>query len=202
MKRLFYISVFLLFFIKILHAQTKGFEGGLLFGLVPSQVDGDTYGGYNKIGIEAGGFTRFVFNKTYSLQMEIKYIQKGAKAASKDNFLYYKSSLNYMEVSVSLQYLYHDKFIGEAGISLGYLFKASETFGSLVVSPPDPPFESYEIAGQVGIGYIISDNWIIMNHFSYSILPIRWYPKDNRHLKDLGCNNNVIRISVYYKFGS
>ncbi len=196
--RLLIISVWLLL-PAVSFSQKKGFNAGVLAGIVPSQVDGDSYGGYHKVGLQAGLFSEFVFNKQVSLITEIKYINKGAKQVSKDNTFYYKSSLNYVEVPFALQYYYKKGFSFNAGLAFGYLISYSENFGwgNVVI---DPQFKKYEFSGFAGIGYKISEKLLIVNRFQYSILPVRDYPLPSTTIRDRGWNNNTILIGLYYKF--
>ncbi len=44
-----------------------------------TQVDGDTYGGYNKAGFQGGVFVNTRLSDLFSAQLEIKYTGKGAR---------------------------------------------------------------------------------------------------------------------------
>jgi len=76
----------------------QDFYAGATGGLVLSQVDGDSFGGYNKFGGNAGLFVRNSFGEKWGGRMELKYIQKGSVATKLSNPLsaygYYKQ--NYM----------------------------------------------------------------------------------------------------------
>ena len=52
------IPIVILFIISLIPGSilAQKFTGGLKLGLVGSQVAGDLYGGYNKAGINAGGW--------------------------------------------------------------------------------------------------------------------------------------------------
>ena len=54
------------------------FKAGLLAGLSGSQIEGDGYGGYNKLGFIAGGFSNVDLNEKWSTQIEIYFINKGS----------------------------------------------------------------------------------------------------------------------------
>ncbi len=55
------LLLFLMTLLK-LTSLSQNFKGGLIAGLSASQVNGDTYGGYNKAGLIFGGYA----NKTIS----------------------------------------------------------------------------------------------------------------------------------------
>ena len=46
--------------------KSQVFKSGLILGLSGSQVEGDGYGGYNKLGFIAGGFTNTNLSEKWS----------------------------------------------------------------------------------------------------------------------------------------
>jgi len=62
MKNILFISLLVLITAV---ANSQNFEGGALVGLTASQIDGDNYRGYNKVGLQGGGWVRHMF--TYTL---------------------------------------------------------------------------------------------------------------------------------------
>lgn len=200
MKQRFLISCLFIVVAFSAFSQKRGFDAGMLVGFVPSQVDGDTYAGYHKIGLQCGLFVRYNLSKQFFLFSEMKYIQKGAKQTSKDNIFYYKSALNYIELPFSLQYLYKKKYIVDVGMAFSYLVKWYEDFGYGKTQMKDPQFKSYEWSAFAGIGILITKRVFLLGRFSYSVLPIRVYPKYIQTIRDRGWNNNDIQIGFYYKF--
>ena len=73
----FFLIILFLFAFKKSNAQS--FKGGIIAGIAACQVDGDGLVGYNKPGPVAGGFVTFNFNKTWSGEMQMVFIQKGAR---------------------------------------------------------------------------------------------------------------------------
>ena len=61
--------------------SAKQFKAGVTAGIASSQVDGDTYAGYNKAGIFAGAYVtkRLAPESKWSASFEITYIQKGKR---------------------------------------------------------------------------------------------------------------------------
>ena len=81
MKKLFpYIWIILLLVSLDTKAQT--FKPGVLVGLVTSQVGGDGYSGFNKLGLTFGGYVRYQLSDNWSTQFEIAYVQKGSRNKS------------------------------------------------------------------------------------------------------------------------
>ncbi|MCT4586550.1 MAG: PorT family protein [Carboxylicivirga sp.] len=59
------------------------FRAGPLLGTSFSQVDGDNFVGYNKVGINLGGFVSRPINDKWTIQLDIAYMQKGSREAPK-----------------------------------------------------------------------------------------------------------------------
>ena len=195
------ISICILFLpFQLLSQNEKGFTAGVLGGIVPSQVDGDSYGGYGKIGFQAGFFSVLQTNEQMYWQAEIKWMQKGSKYVSAKQGLYYALNLNYVEVPVSFTYIYRKKILGELGISYGYLFKAMEDNDGNGGVEPVPPMKNNDVEALIGVGYRFSDNFWIMNRLGYSLISIRDYPGGQKYWFNRGWANNLISIAAYYKF--
>ncbi len=114
MKFLFTLLIFTLPFSSL--AQV--FNAGVIAGISGSQVEGDGYGGYNKLGFIIGGFTNTSFSEKLSSQLEIYYINKGSKKnpqPDKGDVDAFSLNLNYVEVPISIRYA-HKKFIFEGGL--------------------------------------------------------------------------------------
>jgi len=184
-------------------AFSQEFTGGISFGCVSSQLDGDTYSGYNKASITFGGYVNRKISQKFTGQMEMKFIQKGSYFKSNDASLYvyyYKSKLNYIELPVTIHYLY-GKFIFEAGISAGYLINSKEIINGLEELYPRP-FEKFEYCSILGFNYQIFDRLAANFRFEYSLLWIRENPgiADPYSVFYNGNQfNNVLSFALYYQ---
>jgi hypothetical protein len=193
MKKIFFLQ--LLIGIS-LFSYSQQFEGGVLLGFTGSQIDGDGRAGYNKLGLEGGGFVRRQFSKRFAWQMELKYIGKGAtQPTNPDNPTIYNVSLHYIELPLLLQFRISEKTSVEAGIAAAYLFSSSNDLG-LGPEAPNPPFNKYDFPWIGGISYFFTDKFSVNVKFSYSIVPIRG-TTDEYHLG--GQFNHQLCFGVYYK---
>lgn len=196
-------AVFIMFLVLTLTAQAqKRFKVGIKAGLSTSQVDGDTYGGYNKAGFDGGIFVTGKINDKWTAQMEMLFIQKGSKHNSnpdEGDLSYYDLRLNYMEVPILFQF-HQKKFTFEVGPSLGYLISNTEynEFGE-VYKPV--PFNTTEIGGGIGISYDLIKNVAVNWRYSYSLLPIRDYQSGVTRWNNPGQRNNVLAFTLNYRFG-
>lgn len=184
-------------------------------GVVASQVDGDTYGGYHKLGYFFGlGINRRV-SKKLELEFSLTILQKGARknyaldSASRNNpdNQFYLLRLNYLEVPVGIKYNYK-KFKIEVGGAFGYLIK-------------NPPYEEsqngyYNIYGfsnfdysyYMGLGYKLKPNLLINLRYEYSLVAVRRYYQSTNgvyhgqfpyNLFNVGLYNNLLVLSLCYK---
>ena len=78
--------VIVLFIIPVMTLAQR-FKGGVLLGICASQVDGDTYGGFDKVGLQGGVFVNTKFTKYWGAQMEIQYNAKGARKKTSNDII-------------------------------------------------------------------------------------------------------------------
>lgn len=210
------ILIISIFYTLILSSQD--FYGGIKAGLVASQVDGDSYGGFRKIAPFAGLYVRNTFNERWGGQLGIDYKHKGSKDVRKRNGItisYYEIRLDYIEVPVLATYklnrfripslfdieIPNDFFI-EIGVSYAYLLKATENFGDGDFLPQGREFKNYDISTQAGIIYRLSDRWLANLRWSYTffMFPIRNHPGNQTFWVNRGEYNRNINLSLMYEF--
>jgi outer membrane protein with beta-barrel domain len=182
-------------------AQSR-FRAGLKAGISTSQVEGDTYGGFDKFGFDGGATLNTKLSEKWKFQFEILYVQKGSKHVGDPNqgdLSYYLLQLNYIEVPLLLQYE-HKKFIFEAGPGFGYLINYKEEADYSQVSSKIP-FNSTEVNASLGIHYKIHKNFGITWRFTNSVLPIRKYASGASFWFNPGQRNNVLAFTLTYTFG-
>lgn len=184
-------------------AYSQEFEGGVLAGLVTSQVDGDSWAGYNKSSFSAGVFVNRQLSEKMAAQMEFRYIRKGAihddtKAGGAN---YYRSRLNYIEVPFLGQYT-KGNFIFEGGAAFGILINSSEEdLYGVVPANATIEFNRIELSALGGFSYQVLENMRINFRLEYSMLPIRNNFSDDIetvYYHQQYSFNNVLGFSVYY----
>lgn len=207
-------------------ALAQQFKAGLIAGIATTQVDGDTYAGYNKLGFVAGGFVTKNFSaysggqyrkSKWSASFEITYVQKGSRKIphpDKGDYSFYKLNLNYAEVPFLVRYSFigtdsagekKSKFQIEGGIAVGALVQFWEEDKNGQVTG-GVPFEKFDVSTVLGLTYLISDNLFFNARYEYSALPVRRGPVlqyyqnwTHRFLKP-GYYNNVLLFSFRYQF--
>ncbi len=179
------------------------FEGGFLGGIVASQIDGDTYWGYNKFGFSGGAYVSTPLSQKSNIQLEIKYIRKGAnKSATEQDPVQFTRQLNYIELPVLVQLTTSKKIAWEGGVGVGYLYSFTESDATgLLRADQYADLKPLDINIVLGMNYALTDHLSANVRFSYSLLPITAsVPQYTQHYKS-GFYNNLFNISLYYNLG-
>jgi hypothetical protein len=192
--------IFLILFIPVC-SMGQRFTGGVLLGLNASQIHGDTGGGYHKAGIAAGAFVKTEFREKWGGLLELRYSAKGSAIPSDD--IWVKINLQYIEVPVMITYDVFKKFQPQAGVSIGYLFRQTQNYGSgYIIIPDDEGFNAYEVAGCLGIDYKVLDNLRINLRYSLSMIPVQQDFPGATSTRNLEASyNDVLTFAVYYQIG-
>ncbi len=191
--------------------EPKVFTGGLVAGFNFSQVDGDTFYGYHKVGLNAGGVVYVHFSKKIGVSMEMIYSRKGSRgelvtgsATLGDYVEKYFMNVNYIEIPLTFHVISH-KFDFEAGISYARLINSSEwveTDHPVVIDPVANRFNTSDVEYVFGMARKIYKRWYANARFQYSITSIR--PGERVPVGftwgNLGQFNNLFNLRVMYIF--
>lgn len=219
MKRFFLnIAILVFFTYNISHCQN--FYGGISGGIVFSQVDGDTYGGYHKLSPLGGVYVRNTLGNNWEFSLGMEYKRKGSKEVQRNEWgdlvLFYSINLDYIEVPVIFskkiekieipglfKYKFSKDLFIDLGLSYGYLIKG---FEEDMTGPLNPeygrPFKKYEIAHQMGITYRFSKKMFFTWRFSYTnfMLPVRNHPGGQTYWFNRGQYNQNQSLILRYEF--
>ena len=200
--------LFCLFFLLPLMGFTQKFNGGILAGGNVSQVDGDNYEGYHKVGWQAGTFVSLRVSKHSSFQLEMEYFQKGSRRASNPDSgsadYSFLMRIHYIEIPFLYQYTFAKRFQAEAGPAVDILLGSLEESGGQP-SPSTVPFRPVTLSGIFGIACYITPNLKAGLRFNYSLLSIRQpadpEPPSYRYiLFEKGQYNNVLSLTLSWDF--
>ena len=202
------VYLFIFFIITGLSTSAQVFKTGLIIGLSGAQVEGDGYGGYNKLGFIGGGFVNTALSEKWSTQFEIYFINKGSFDAAhpdKGDFDSFSLNLNYTEIPVALRYKYH-KFMGEIGIYYAQLLSVSvsDEFGARDINRF--PFRNFDLGAFIGLYYHISNHFSLNLRSKNSIIPIRDFQNYDQNVGILnklfnrGWYNVDLNFSIRYQF--
>ncbi len=194
-----------------LNVSAQVFKTGLLAGISASQIEGDGYGGYNKMGFIVGGFTNTDFSDKWSTQFEIYFINKGSRKNPKPSDGDYDKfylNLNYVEIPVALRYK-HKQFMFEGGLYLAKFlsYHYEDEFGELTQPFTQFPIESFDFGGFIGFNYNYNEHLTFNIRSKSSLLPFRDYQNRDQNIGILNKTFNRgwyildINFSIRYQFG-
>lgn len=185
---------------------SQGFNGGILAGGLLSQVDGDTWQGYHKVGYLAGGFVSLRISPRSSFQMEMEYIQKGMKqgADTVTNMgTTYLTRLHYLEIPVLYQFSFAGRFQAEIGpaadVLLGYY---EEVDGLDASSEITVDYRTFNLCGILGVSCFLTDHLKANFRFNYSLMSTRTDVTEGSRLIlfEVGQYNNVLSLGLSWYF--
>ncbi|HHG83157.1 MAG TPA: PorT family protein [Bacteroidetes bacterium] len=117
---------------------SQNIGGGLSIGGIASQIDGDQWAGYNKVGYHIGGYAFYDLSDKVALQIEILHTNRGSREVNK---AYGQIHLNYIDVPLLLRFglLETDnaRILGEIGPSINMLLSAKNGFKPLTADRTD-----------------------------------------------------------------
>jgi len=202
------IRIFLFFLLFVpLGLFSQRFNAGILTGGLVSQVDGDTWSGYNKFGFLAGGYVSLRLSPHSSFQMEMEYIQKGSRKNNdleKNDFNSYLLRLHYLEIPILYQFTFAKRISAETGPAMDVLLGSYEEKDG-IPDPPTEPLRPVTLSGIVGVSAYITNHLKACFRLNYSLISIRNttapYPASYRKiLFEWGQYNNVISLSLSWDF--
>lgn len=193
------------------YAQAQ-WTGGLMAGANVSQVDGDGYKGYNKLGPALGGVIYIPVPDVefgqgcLAWSMEVLYSGKGASGTGSGAGSFMQSQdirLTYAELPLQLNYWRGPrKSIYGAGFALGYLAASEEKIVTLSGQLYQFPFRKLDLSFLVTASFHIGAGFFVSPRFQYSLLSIR---KKNPDLTAFGRAdqfNNVFGVKLMYLFNT
>lgn len=208
MKQFIFIFILLPVF---LHSQEKQNTFNLItnIGVSPSQVHGDKYSGFHKLGFMGGLGIESKFSEKASMSLSFQFIQKGAQKnqnLEKGDLEYYYLNMNYLEVPLLISYT-PKKYIFDIGVSAGYLinyYEASEA-GNFTGTYP---FRKFEYSVKIGLGYNISPRWFANLRSSNSFITTRpnrikqaiYYNNILARTFNKGYYNNILEFTIGFRF--
>ncbi len=198
--------IFLLIFLLVAsHSIAQNFNGGLMAGVAGTQVAGDTYGGFNKAGIFAGGFVNLQITQHSAFQMELEFFQKGSRENpdSTNNYDQYLFRVNYVELPFLYQYIVNKRFKIEAGPSLGFLIGYYEEKNSYEIKNGNRPANvTFQV--NLGLSVSLSSHWSANLRTNNSMINIRSDNATGDVIRifpgNYGQFNDCLVLSLFYQF--
>lgn len=164
------------------YPEDRTFSGSLVFGANASQVDGDSYYGYHKLGLHTGAGVSARFTDEFGAGMELLYTRKGSvgqtiiESPTIGTYVYkYFMKLNYVEVPFTIHFRYKIVEI-EAGISYSRLIKADEWVEAdrpVYIDPIKNRYNTNDVDYLFGVSRQVYKKLFVNVRYQYSITSIR-----------------------------
>ena len=204
MKRLLLIAGFS---IIVSVAFGQRFDAGLLGGFNGSQVEGDSYNGYNKPGILLGTYVQTDIAPAIFAAMELKYSQKGSRNKidpKNEDLEKYIMRLGYADVPIYMGFRTSERISIIAGASFGYLMHGDEydNYGKFQ-EENRVAFNDFDLQALGGVQFEMMDRLKLDLRMALSLLPVRELPGEEATTYYWLNNqfNNVISLALYYRLG-
>ncbi|MCL3780040.1 PorT family protein [Prolixibacteraceae bacterium JC049] len=199
-----WILILIVSFVFVSQAKAQRFSGGVLGGITASQVEGDKYSGFHRLGVTGGMWVRFPVSDKWGLQGEIKYTQKGSKRnpkPKKGDYTSYSMATHYVELPLLLRYETQKRFSLLGGVTAGYLIgsKEKDEYGVIDESLIKESIKKIDIAVTAGVEVALIPKLSLDLRWAYSLLPIRDLKGDGPYWFDGGQHNQWLSTTLYYE---
>lgn len=142
----------------------------------------------SKIGVHLGVLAHIHASETWAVQPELLYSLEGAKAANNSDVSY---NLNFLNVPVLLQYMFHNGFRLEGGPQIGFLISAKTKSNDVTVT--DHGFESTAISIPLGVGYLTTSGWGLDARYVFGLSNL------NSNKNGPTIQSNVFQLGIFYQ---
>ena len=190
----------LLLLVLSLSARGQQLNVDLFGGINVSQVSGDIYTGFNKLGFNAGISVNRLIDKYFYWQAEVKYSTRGVYEGPRDNNQsLYKSSYHILELPLSVNYLFDEKIKVELGTSPELLLRTLFwDENGLMDRSTYPDNRKLGLSVFAGIGYWFSERMMAGLRYTNSAVPFR-DPEEWNNSQYRGYFHNAISVSLAYR---
>jgi hypothetical protein len=186
----------------VLSLQGQQLNMAVFGGITVSQVAGDSYTGFNKLGVTAGFLiNRHIDNNIY-WQAEMKYGIRGVyKGPTDSDQTLYRSSYHILELPLSVHYLHDQKLMIEIGTSPELLIAALFWDENGVLDPSSyPENRRFGLNVFAGLGYWFKPRLMAGVRYTNSAIPFR-DPEEWNNAQYRGYFHNVISLTLAFKVG-
>lgn len=196
-----------IFIILAFTASSQKFNGGMMAGIAATQVAGDTYNGFHKAGVFAGGYVNLEISQHSAFQMELEFFMKGSRENpdSSNNYNQYLFRTNYAELPLLYQYRINKRFKLEAGPSMGVLIGwYEERYSEEIKGGISPARITLQI--NAGLYFYITERLTFNLRTNNSLLNIRSENATGDVIRifpgNYGQFNDCLVFSLFYQFNA
>ena len=195
------VLAIMILFIMTVSMNGQQFNAGFFGGLNVSQVSGDSFKGFNKLGFTAGFFVNSPIEKHFYWQAEIKYGTRGVYEGPSDgNQTLYKSTYHIVELPLSVNYIFDAKIMLELGTSPEVLITTRYwDENGLLDKSSYPDNRRFGLSVFAGIGYWFNDRMMAGLRYTNSAIAFR-DPEEWNNSQYRGYFHNVISVTLGFRF--
>lgn len=193
-----YILFLMLLVIPSVFAQK--FEGGIMGGLLGSQVAGDPSAGYHKLGVYGGiSVSRHITEKS-GLQLEMYFIQKGAaeNPTEENGNFQYLLRVRYVEIPILYQFNISKELLLEGGLAFSYLVGTPYEEANFSTAVPKTPFYQSSATFILGLEYRVTQSFSVIFRTNNSITPIRAHASGATRFFNRGQYSDILSLGVSF----
>lgn len=205
------ITVLLALILGSIGVQAQGssrsegsFGAGIYVGGNATQIDGDAFAGYSKLGLAAGVRSYYFLPHNLSMSLDISYSQKGSFRKAVNTVIGREPSIkllfDYVEVPLTLNYTDKELLTVGAGLSFNRIIRAQHFNDDLEQADPLESFNmrKTDIEGLLRAGFLFGEHFSTEFKFGYSFAYIGQVSVSN--FKNNGMFNNSISLRLLYLF--
>jgi hypothetical protein len=176
------------------------FQGGVFAGINASRIQNDQYSGFKKLGLHGGGFVQREITGELGWKMELKYAARGMYHHPTQQIPSIQiSNITYIELPLSITYLYNEKVEVELGVAPDVLL--SEYYED-EDGPLDPSYSAdlrkFGLNGFVGINYYLHERVAVGIRYTTSAIPFYTFDYWTNRYFASGYFHNVISVGMKY----
>jgi hypothetical protein len=167
---------------------TFGVKGGLNLASLGGDIeDVDALTSFH-----IGGFAQFEISEKFMIQPELLYSAQGAVNSEESDL---KIKLDYINLPIMAKYMVAEGFSLEGGPYVGFAINREASFDGDSVDLDDE-FKSLDYGVGLGAGYELDSGLMFSLRYNLGLANIA----DEFDGEDFSINNNVLQVSVGYKF--
>lgn len=193
-------------FLLILVASSvfgQKFTNRFQFAINGTQIDGDGFSGYRKIGFNIGLGTQWNLKTAgSSIGFEMNYIQKGSKQNRNEKLAIYNDvdiKLNYLEFPIYYSFAKWGLFF-DAGPTISYLISAEESYNDIPYTP-EYDYRKIELGASLNIKAEITEKIQLKINVANSLSSIRKVTANNTgYWYQVGAFHRIIGVGIVYSF--
>jgi hypothetical protein len=200
-------ALFLFLSLTVVSIKVKSQESSLWdahVGFLVSQITGDAYHGFRKLGFNGGvGLSYPIDKRGHFVNFQLNYIQKGAKDRRNEeqgDYSDYTLAIDYLELPVSYLFPMWGIYM-DLGISAAYKLRFKQ-INNGVEYPASNNLRAIELGLNAGLNFEINQHLSFSVKYLNSLTPIQKGTVSVYNWTALGGMHQIIALQLQYNFSN